>query len=192
MNAKQLLAWIEGYYGEYRPVMRAEVARYLEQRSAKYLDALQLTLKRCHSAEYKMGPDIKRLIDLREETLTRMEIDKGLPDSVVEMQKAIEGPVEKRESGLDADPNIQKLREKWETDRKGKVEEPLDYHRAEPALPWLDGVRGDEDVSLSAEYYDDVSLEERMRRYCVKRKAVHGGRDVQYRQWKEEKRDTAG
>lgn len=154
MTARQLFTWIQGYYGQYNNVMGPEVLAYLGQKNERYLDSLQGVIKRTHSAQYGKGPDIKALLGMADETLTRMTIEKGLPDVVREEQRMIAGPPEERAHPkyFDADPNIQKLKEKWEKDQNKKDHEPLDYKRVVEALPWLNEVRGDEKVTLSDRY----------------------------------------
>jgi hypothetical protein len=163
------------YFGEWKEEEhKRAVWGFVKTKSDQYLDAMYQLLMESRPPNFG-APSLFDIKEYHEEACNRMDFRKGLPASVREIQKAITGTVETpRETGFDADPNIKKLREKWETDQKRRDEEPLVYHRKEPAFPWLDGIRGDEPITLSSEYYEELSQEERMRRYCAKKAAIQG------------------
>jgi hypothetical protein len=53
--------WAEGYYGDYRPVVKVEVLRWLEERSefsTCFIDGLRIMVRDSYSNQYRMPPDI--------------------------------------------------------------------------------------------------------------------------------------
>lgn len=160
------------YFGEWKEEEHKRMVwEFVKTKSTQYLDAMYRMLVESRPPNFG-APSLFDIKERHEEACNRMDFSKGMPEVVMEERRMLEGPPEERaqEKYFDADPNIKKLREKWAADKDKKDNTPLVYHRATPAFPWLDGIRGDEKVSISPEFYEEVSMAERMSRYCARRK----------------------
>lgn len=67
MKQASFLKWAEAYYGPYRPVVKAEVAGYLQRAGEQEIEALRRVLVRRYSTAWGRPPDVAKLLELREE-----------------------------------------------------------------------------------------------------------------------------
>lgn len=67
MTGQEFVKWSEAYYGDYRPVVKAELLRWLEERSALFITGLKNRVMREYSNQYRIAPDIAVLEKFREQ-----------------------------------------------------------------------------------------------------------------------------
>jgi hypothetical protein len=160
------------FWGDWKePEHKAAVWDWIKSKSSTYLDVMYRLLTESRPIAY--GPlspaDMK---ERHAEACDRAELFSA--DKTNKLQ--ITGPVEEviHISGYKSEWDVcmGPIRKKYEEQQEEAKEFPaLAYKRKEPAFPWLEGVSGDEKVTLSEDYYTDMSLDERMRKYCARRKA---------------------
>jgi len=86
MIPADFVRWVEGYYGDYRPVVKAEVLHWLAERTPHFIAGLRERVRDEYSNQYRMPPDIAILNQYRnQETYDRgraamqLEADKKPP-----------------------------------------------------------------------------------------------------------------
>lgn len=61
MTSEAFVAWAEAYYGEYRPVVKAEVLRFLEERGPVFTAGVKDKVMKEYSNQYRNPPDVAQL-----------------------------------------------------------------------------------------------------------------------------------
>lgn len=68
MTPAQFVKWSEAYYGDYRPVVKVELLRWLEERGEPFISGLRIRVMHEYSNTYRMPPDIAKLKEFIEQT----------------------------------------------------------------------------------------------------------------------------
>jgi len=53
-----LVHWFEAYYGEYKPVVKAEVLEWLKDKSQVFIIGLRIAVRDTYSNQYRIPPDV--------------------------------------------------------------------------------------------------------------------------------------
>lgn len=65
MTAEAFVRWAESYYGEYRPVVKAELLEWLSEKPAHLIAGLRLEVRDTFSTQYRTPPDVAILNKLK-------------------------------------------------------------------------------------------------------------------------------
>lgn len=72
MTAETFVRWAEAYYGDYKPVVKAELLRWLSERPPYFIAGLRERIRDEYSNQYRIPPDIAILNQYRnQETYDR-------------------------------------------------------------------------------------------------------------------------
>lgn len=94
MTAKQLLQWVEAYFGSYNKIQRVELEQYLSKFHEDYIEALKEELKLSFSpTSAKPAPlvaDIEKVLQDADERLEQVRMRRKAIEHNRRKQKAIE------------------------------------------------------------------------------------------------------
>lgn len=68
MTPEAFVRWAESYYGEYRPVVKAELLEWLSGKPAHLIAGLRLEVRDTFSTQYRMPPDVAILEKLKRQS----------------------------------------------------------------------------------------------------------------------------
>lgn len=173
MTTPEFMKACEDYFGRWQRItVKAAVSQFMQARNDYYRDELWILLRNGRTVAYG-PPDVKAITDLHVEVCDALDIRmmKNPPSALLtDGDDTLCTPGERKAFW---ESIAEKFHEKWEADKKAHNDAPPRYTRKEKAFPYLDGIRGDETVTILADFYDEtISMEDRMKHYSAARAAI--------------------